>query len=69
MSSSRSGRGCSRLPARCTAARNLGAARRGGGRSMASNEDARAAREAKLDELHEKLTGAVESLVSGDDWV
>ena len=35
---------------------------------MASNEDARAAREAKLDELHEKLTGAVESLVSGDDW-
>jgi hypothetical protein len=44
------------------------AARRRGGRSMASNEDARAAREAKLDELHEKLTGAVESLVSGDDW-
>ena len=35
---------------------------------MASNEDARAAREAKLDELHEKLTGAVEALVSGDDW-
>ena len=35
---------------------------------MASNEDARAAREAKLDELHEKLTDAVESLVSGDDW-
>ena len=35
---------------------------------MASNEDARAAREAKLDELHEKLTGAVESPVSGDDW-
>ena len=35
---------------------------------MASNEDARAAREAKLDELHEKLTGAVEQLVSGDDW-
>ena len=34
------------------------------GRSMASNEDARAAAEAKLDELHEKLTGAVESLVS-----
>jgi hypothetical protein len=29
---------------------------------MASNEDARAAREAKLDELHEKLTGAVESI-------
>jgi len=35
---------------------------------MASNEDARAAREAKLEELHEKLTGAVESLVSGEDW-
>ena len=35
---------------------------------MASNEDARAVREAKLDELHEKLTGAVEALVSGDDW-
>lgn len=35
---------------------------------MASNEDARAAREAKLDQLHEKLTGAVEALVSGDDW-
>lgn len=35
---------------------------------MASNEDARAVREAKLDELHEKLTGAVESLVSGDGW-
>ena len=35
---------------------------------MASTQDARAAREAKLDELHEKLTGAVESLVSGDDW-
>ena len=53
---------------RCTAARTRVAARRRGGRSMASNEDARAAREAKLDELHEKLTGAVESLVSGDDW-
>lgn len=35
---------------------------------MASNEDARTVREAKLDELHEKLTGAVESLVSGDGW-
>ena len=33
---------------------------------MASTEDARAAREAKLDELHEKLTGAVERLVTAD---
>lgn len=31
-------------------------------------EQARAAREAKLDELHERLTGAVERLVSGGDW-
>lgn len=35
---------------------------------MASTLEQRAAREAKLDELHEKLTGAVEQLVSGDDW-
>lgn len=35
---------------------------------MASTSDLRAAREAKLDELHEKLTGAVAQLVSGDDW-
>ena len=35
---------------------------------MASTPEQRAAREAKLDELHEKLTGAVEHLVSGDDW-
>ena len=35
---------------------------------MASTSEQRAAREAKLDELHEKLTGAVEQLVSGDDW-
>ena len=27
-----------------------------------------AAREAKLDEFHDKLTGAVERLVTGDDW-
>ena len=33
-----------------------------------SVEDARAAREAKLDALHERLTGAVEQLVSGEDW-
>ena len=31
-------------------------------------EEARAKRDAKLDELHEKLTGAVETLVSGRDW-
>ena len=35
---------------------------------MAATPEQRAAREAKLDELHEKLTGAVEQLVSGDDW-
>lgn len=35
---------------------------------MATTEDARAARDAKLDALHEQLTGAVESLVSGEDW-
>lgn len=33
-----------------------------------SVEDARADREAKLDELHDRLTGAVEQLVSGEDW-
>src|SRR5699024_9612841 len=35
---------------------------------MATKEDARQAREAKLDELHQRLTGAVEQLVSGADW-
>ncbi|MGO1755995.1 MAG: ArdC-like ssDNA-binding domain-containing protein, partial [Brevibacterium aurantiacum] len=35
---------------------------------MATTEEQRAARDAKLDALHEKLTGAVESLVSGEDW-
>lgn len=35
---------------------------------MATIEDRQAARDAKLDELHEKLAGAVEELVSGDDW-
>lgn len=35
---------------------------------MASTEEARAARDAKLDALHEQLTGAVESLVSSEDW-
>lgn len=34
-----------------------------------TKEDARAARDAKLDELHEKLAGAVETLVTGSDWV
>ncbi|NLU83007.1 ArdC-like ssDNA-binding domain-containing protein [Rhodococcus sp. HNM0569] len=33
-----------------------------------AREQTQAAREAKLDELHEHLTGAVEKLVSGDDW-
>lgn len=35
---------------------------------MATNEERRAARDAKLDELHQRLTGAVEQLVSGEDW-
>lgn len=35
---------------------------------MAVTEEARAARDARLDELHERLTGAVETLVSGQDW-
>lgn len=33
-----------------------------------SGKDLRAAQEAKLDALHERLTGAVEQLVSGEDW-
>jgi hypothetical protein len=36
--------------------------------SMATTEEQRAERDAKLDALHERLTGAVEQLVSGDDW-
>ncbi|MFC7942871.1 ArdC-like ssDNA-binding domain-containing protein [Microbacterium oxydans] len=35
---------------------------------MAATDDRRAAREAKLDEVHEKLADAVDRLVSGDDW-
>lgn len=35
---------------------------------MATREEARQKREEKLDELHEKLTGAVERLVTGEDW-
>src|SRR5690606_20664106 len=35
---------------------------------MATNEERRAARDAKLGELRQRLTGAVEQLVSGDDW-
>lgn len=35
---------------------------------MATNEEARAARQAKLEELQERLTGAVEHLVADDDW-
>lgn len=35
---------------------------------MATREQTRQAREVKLDELHEKLTGAVQQLVSGEDW-
>lgn len=35
---------------------------------MTSWEESRVAREAKIDALHEQLTGAVEQLVSGTDW-
>lgn len=35
---------------------------------MATREDSRAEREARLDNLHEQLTGAVERLVTGEDW-
>ncbi|WP_308468466.1 ArdC-like ssDNA-binding domain-containing protein [Rathayibacter soli] len=35
---------------------------------MAANEESRTAREAKLEVLHERLAGAVEALVSGEDW-
>ena len=35
---------------------------------MATAEEARAARDAKLDALHEQLTDAVGELVSGEDW-
>lgn len=33
-----------------------------------TRESTREQREAKLDELHERLTSAVEQLVSGEDW-
>jgi hypothetical protein len=35
---------------------------------MATDEEVRAARDAKLDALHERLVGAVQQLVSGEDW-
>ncbi|MCQ9386976.1 ImmA/IrrE family metallo-endopeptidase [Brevibacterium sp. 50QC2O2] len=35
---------------------------------MVTSEEARAVRDAKLHTLHEQLAGAVESLVSGEDW-
>lgn len=35
---------------------------------MATVEERRELRDAKLDELHEKLTDAVEHLVTGEDW-
>ena len=64
--SGRGGRGC--LPRRCTATPTSVVVVARGDPVMASTLEQRAAREAKLDELHEKLTGAVEQLVSGDDW-
>lgn len=33
-----------------------------------TRESTREQREAKLDELHERLSSAVEQLVSGEDW-
>lgn len=35
---------------------------------MATRQEARETREAKLDEVHARLTSAVEQLVSGEDW-
>jgi hypothetical protein len=35
---------------------------------IAIRDEARVARDAKLDALHERLTGQVEALVSGEDW-
>lgn len=35
---------------------------------MATTDEQRASRDAKLDALHERLSDAVEALVSGDDW-
>lgn len=35
---------------------------------MATDEEVRAARDAELDALHERLAGAVDQIVSGDDW-
>lgn len=35
---------------------------------MTARGESRSARDAKLDDLHERLAGAVEALVSGDDW-
>lgn len=35
---------------------------------MATNEGTRAAQDPRLDELHERLTSAVEQLVSAEDW-
>ncbi len=60
--------GAVRTPVRCTATHALGVAHQGGVQTMATAEDRKAARDAKLDELHEKLTDAVEQLVSGEDW-
>lgn len=35
---------------------------------MATDEEARATRDARLEQLHERLTAAVDQLVSGADW-
>lgn len=61
-------RGRPRPPLWCVAAPLPVVASPRGGRPMVATEDRRAAREAKLDDVHEKLADAVDRLVSGDDW-
>lgn len=60
--------GLRRSPHRHMATRFRDVAHRRVGQPMASIDEHRMAREAKLDELHEKLTEAVDQLVSGEDW-
>lgn len=55
-------------PVRCNAVRNSARRHLGGVNHMATFEDRRAERDAKLEELHGKLTESVEQLISGEDW-
>lgn len=61
-------RGRPRPPLWCGAAPLPVVASQRGGHPMVATEVRRAAREAKLDEVHEKLVDAVDRLLSGDDW-